>query len=70
MSTKKRYVNQSIKMQIISFTDGSATFLFRGQAIETDKEVKHMDDGIRVKDIKAQRKKSESKSVDAQTENE
>lgn len=71
MATTKRYVNQSIKMQIITFTDGSAQFLFRGQSIETDKEVKTMDAGIRVKDIKSpQKKKSTNTSTPDQTEKE
>lgn len=69
MATTKRYVNQSTKMQIITFTDGSASFLFRGQSIESDKEVKTMDKGIRVKDAKPKRTTKKS-DPDTQTEKE
>jgi hypothetical protein len=47
----KKYINKSGELRCITFADGSAQFLMRGQSITTDKEVKKVQVGIVVKDV-------------------
>lgn len=47
----KKYTNMTSKLRTIEFTDGSAQFLMRGQSINTDKEVKSFQEGIKVAEV-------------------
>lgn len=61
----KRYSNNSVEMRTLYFTDGTAVFMFRGQVVETDKEVSYIPDGVKVKDIEpSPRKKPAKKKVE------
>lgn len=62
----KRYSNNSVEMRTLYFTDGTAVFMFRGQVFETDKDVTHVPDGVRVKDLgePISRKRKSSKPQD------
>ena len=48
---KKKYSNHSSEMRTLYFTDGTAVFMFRGQTVETDKEVVSIPDGVKVKEV-------------------
>lgn len=54
----KRYINKSSALRVVVFEDGSAQFLMRGQSVESDKPVKKVQEGIVVKDLPANKKKS------------
>lgn len=59
----KVYVNKSQEMRTLFFTDGTAIFMFRGQKVETDKEVVSIPDGVSVSEKKepiTRRKKTSS----------
>lgn len=47
----KRFSNPTSEMKSVTFEDGSVQFLMRGQSIETEKEVKKYDDGLRVSEM-------------------
>lgn len=47
----KKYSNFSVEQRSITFEDGVTVFLRRGQSVKSDKEVKHMQDGIKVKEV-------------------
>jgi len=48
----KQYTNNSVEMKTLVFEDGSTVFMFRGQRVESDKELKHgVPKGVRVKDL-------------------
>lgn len=63
----KKYVNRSQEMRTLYFTDGTAIFMFRGQTVETNKEVSHVPDGVKVTEVETKssttsRKRSSSKA--------
>lgn len=59
----KKFTNMSNELRVVRFEDGNSQFLMRGQSIQSDKKVKHVQDGIRVSDVsKPRAKKSTSDS--------
>jgi hypothetical protein len=57
----KRYVNKSVGMKSVSFSDGSGVYLRRGQSHESDKSVVYIDVGVVVEDVEVPTKKVSSK---------
>lgn len=47
----KKYTNKCNEMRTVFYADGSAQFLMRGQSVETDKEVKKIQNGIVVTEV-------------------
>lgn len=47
----KKYTNKCNEMRTVFYVDGSAQFLMRGQSVETDKEVKKVQNGIVVTEV-------------------
>lgn len=61
----KQYVNNSNEMKTLVFKDGSTVFMFRGQKVESDKELKReVPKGVRVKDVGQKRTRSTKKKED------
>lgn len=56
----KKYTNFTVELKVITFKDGSSQYLGKGHSIETDKEVIHLEEGIRVSEAKKIRKPVES----------
>ncbi len=48
----KKFVNKSHQLRTINFEDGTSQFLMRGQVFFSDKEVKSVQDGIHVSEVK------------------
>lgn len=48
----KKFVNKSHQLRTINFVDGTSQFLMRGQVFFSDKEVKSVQDGIHVSEVK------------------
>lgn len=62
----KKYSNFSVEQRSITFEDGVTVFLRRGQSVESDKEVKSMQDGIKVKEVtKSKRRVAGSTTTDS-----
>lgn len=47
----KKYTNKCNEMRTVFYSDGSAQFLMRGQSVETEKEVKKVQNGIVVTEV-------------------
>jgi hypothetical protein len=61
----KKYTNMSNELRVVRFGDGNSQFLMRGQSVESAKQASHVQDGIRVSEVKkprASKKTTESDS--------
>lgn len=64
----KKYTNITDKLRAITFEDGTAQFLMRGQSFTTDKVVVVVDNGIKVTEVKLRASNTQQTTTTAQKE--
>lgn len=59
----KKFTNKTNQLRTVSFTDGTAQFLMRGQSFVSDKQIVKVQDGVVVTDVPQPASKRKSDPV-------
>lgn len=65
----KKFTNMNNELRVVRFEDGNSQFLMRGQSVQSDKKVSHVQEGIRVTDVSSKtQSRTSKKSTESDSE--